>query len=136
MPTENNFGNPGAGSGGSTLSNTLSDASSQLKNKAAQLGQSATDKANEGRHAAAGGLASAAASLHDSADGLPGGERVSGLAHSAADKMSSAADYIKSHDVDAVMEDLQTLVKNNPVPAMLTAAAVGFLLGRLFSNND
>jgi ElaB/YqjD/DUF883 family membrane-anchored ribosome-binding protein len=37
-----------------------------------------------------------------------------------------------------MMGDVETLVKNNPGPALLVAAAIGFLVGRAFSssNND
>ena len=86
--------------------------------------------------AAAGGLEQAASALHDKAESLPGGEKVTGLAHATADKLSSTADYVREHDVNRMMADVETLVKNNPGPSLLAAAAIGFLVGRAFSSND
>ena len=117
-------------------SNNVSDAASQLKTKASEMSQSVANQIDSNRGAAAGGIASAAASLHDHADDLPGGQRVASLAHSAADKMSSTADYIRDHDMDAMVNDIKVLVKNNPGPALLGAVAIGFLLGKAFSSRD
>ena len=48
----------------------------------------------------------------------------------------ATADYIRESDVNTMMEDVKRLVKDNPGPALLAAAAVGFLLGRSFTSND
>lgn len=34
------------------------------------------------------------------------------------------------------MADVERVVKNNPGPSLLAAAAIGFLVGRTFSNSD
>ncbi len=107
-----------------------SDAASEIKSTAAGLGQAAAEKVDSKRGAAASGIDSAAASLHG------GGERVASFAHGAADKLSSTADYIRGHDVNAMVADVKTLVKNNPVPALLGAAALGFVLAKAFSSRD
>lgn len=137
MPSDNFSGSdPLSPSNGTRLANKVSDAASQIKSKATELSHSAAAKMDNSRSAAAGGMASAAASLHGHADDLPGGERVAGIAHSAADKLSSTADYIRGHDMDAMVNDIKALVKNNPGPALLGATAIGFLLGRAFSSRD
>ena len=86
--------------------------------------------------AAAGKLDKAASALHEKAESLPGGEKVSSLAHATAEKLSSTADYVREHDVKRMMADVETLVKNNPGPSLLAAVAVGFLVARAFSSND
>ena len=48
--------------------------------------------------------------------------------------MRHTADYVREHDVDRMLKDLETLVKNNPGPALVAAAFVGFLAGRALSN--
>jgi ElaB/YqjD/DUF883 family membrane-anchored ribosome-binding protein len=111
------------------------EGSSQTKAKASGLGQAAADKLNENRGAAAGGLDSAASALHGKADSLPGGETVANAAHTAANALGSTADYIRENDLKAMMEDVQKLVKNNPGPALLTAAVLGFLIARTFSRD-
>ena len=109
------------------------EGSSQTKAKASGLGQAATDRLNENRGAAAGGLDSAASALHGKADSLPGGETVANAAHTAANALGSTADYIRENDLKAMLEDVQKLVKNNPGPALLTAAVLGFLVARTLS---
>jgi len=112
------------------------DLGSDLKSTTQDLGMAAGEQLDKGRSAAAGGIASAAASLHGHAEELPGGQRVAGFAHSAADKLNLTADYIRGHDMSAMMEDVKALVKKNPVPALLGAAALGFLVAKSLSNRD
>jgi hypothetical protein len=108
---------------------------SQAKAQATGLGQAAADKINERRGPAAGGLDTAASALHEKADSLPGGEKVANAAHTAADALGSTADYLRENDLKGMLQDVQKLVKNNPGPALLTAAALGFLLARTFSRD-
>jgi len=105
------------------------------KGKAAEMGQKVADKIDENRGAAASGLESAAGALREKADTLPGGERVISAAHATADAVGVAADYVRDTDVKAMMADVLKLVKNNPGAALLTAAAVGFLMGRTLSRD-
>ena len=88
------------------------------------------------RKAAAGGLEKAAAAIDETADQLPGGEDVSNLAHQAAGKLKTTAHYVRKRDVNGMWKDLGNGVKNNPGPALVVAAAVGFLVGRGFTSND
>jgi ElaB/YqjD/DUF883 family membrane-anchored ribosome-binding protein len=105
------------------------------KGKAAEMGQKVADKIAENRGAAASGLESAAGALREKADTLPGGEKVVTAAHATADAVGVAADYVRDNDVKAMMADVLKLVKNNPGAALLTAAAVGFLMGRTLSRD-
>jgi ElaB/YqjD/DUF883 family membrane-anchored ribosome-binding protein len=119
----------------STLGAKISDAAHQVKDKVADLGRTAANKIDENREATASGLQKAASALHEQAEGLPGGEKVSSLAHAAADKLGCTADYVRDHDVNRMMADVETLVKNNPGRSLLVAAAIGFLVGRAISND-
>jgi ElaB/YqjD/DUF883 family membrane-anchored ribosome-binding protein len=120
----------------STAGNQISDAASQAKGKISDLGRTASDKIDENRGSVAGGLATAASTLHEKAESLPGGEKVSRLAHSAADKLTTTADYVRDHDVNSMMVDVEDLVKKNPGPALVVAAVLGFLVARAFSSRD
>src|SRR4051812_32705362 len=120
----------------SGVASQVSEVASQVKDKAAELGRTAVAKIDENRDTAATGLESAANVLHQNAASLPGGEKVSELAHSAADKLCSTADYVREHDVKSMMNDVEQLVRKNPVPSMLAAAALGFLAGRAFRSTD
>jgi ElaB/YqjD/DUF883 family membrane-anchored ribosome-binding protein len=95
----------------------------------------AAQKFDEHRSAGAGGLDAAASRLHQKADSLPGGESVKGAAHATADALSSTADYVREKDVKGMLADVRKLVKNNPGPALLTAAVLGFLVARTLSRD-
>ena len=114
----------------------VAEVASQAKEKVADLGRTAAGKIDENRESAAGTLQDAATTLHQNAESLPGGETVASMAHTAADKLSATADYVRTNDVNSMMADVEKLVRNNPGPALLSAAVVGFLVGRAFSNND
>jgi ElaB/YqjD/DUF883 family membrane-anchored ribosome-binding protein len=119
-----------------TVGEKITDAAGQVKQKVSDLGRTASDKIDEHRDATASGLEKASSALHEKAESLPGGDKVSGLAHATADKLGSTADYVREHDVNSMMADVEAFVKKNPGRALLGAAVVGFLVGRAFSSND
>lgn len=136
MPNKNRpFGDPTSDEP-SGVGEKLSNTAAQVKDKISDLGRTAADTIDENRYDAATGLEKAASVLHERAEKLPGGENVSNLAHATAEKLSSTAGYVREHDVNRMMTDVETLVKNNPGPSLLAAAVVGFLVGRAFSSND
>jgi len=119
----------------SNVSDRGFDAVEQTKRKLNEFGATAADKLDQNRGTAAAGLEGAAETLHRKADQLPGGEKVSDLAHSAADKMSATADYVRRNDFGDMMEDVELMVKKNPGPALAVAAGLGFLVARAFSSD-
>ena len=120
----------------STLGDKLSETATSVKDKVSDFGRTAVHKIDENREAAASGMQKAASAIHEKAESLPVGGKVSGLAHDAADKLSSTAQYVREHDVNRMMSDVETLVKNNPGPSLIVAGIIGFLVGRAISNND
>lgn len=101
----------------------------------ASLARDAAKKIDAGRSTAAEGLDSAASTIHERADDLPGGAKVQEFAHAAADRMSTSADYVRSHDVQRMVSDVERVVRNNPGPALAIAAAFGFILGRALTRD-
>lgn len=69
------------------------------------------------------------------ANTLPGGEKVANAAQATANAVRVAGDYVRDNDAKAMVADVQTLVKNNPGPALLIAVALGFLMARTFSRD-
>ena len=84
---------------------------------------------------AADRLDSAVSAVQERMGELPGGQRVKELASAAADRFSTTADYVRTHDAKRMMADVETVVKNNPGPALLVAAAFGFVLGRALTRD-
>jgi hypothetical protein len=67
------------------IAENASEVTSQVKHKASDLGRTTAAKIDENREPAATGFESAARVIHQNAESLPSGEKVSDLAHSAAD---------------------------------------------------
>ena len=99
------------------------------------MAQKASATMESGRAAAADRLEEAASGVRRRADELPGGPRVQNFAQAAADRMSRTADYVREADARRLRGDVETMVKNNPGPALLVAAMFGFLLGRALSRD-
>lgn len=110
----------------------ISGAVTTAKAKVEEFGRAAADKFDEGRAGAADALSSAASSLHDKAANFTAGQKVVDMAHSTADKMEATADYVRKHDMNEMMADVQTVIKSHPGPSLLAAVVVGFLAGRAF----
>ena len=107
----------------------------ETRKSMSDVSETATDKVNAGREMAADQLENVASTVHERADQLPGGPKVKEFAHAAADRLSTTADYLRSRDATRMMADVESLVKNNPGPALVVAAAFGFLLGRALSRD-
>jgi len=113
----------------------LSDAIGDAKNRTSELGRTLAEKVEETRDAAAGAVHSASESLHAKAENLPGGRPIADMAHSAADRLDSAAGYLAEHDTKELLGDVGSLVKQHPGKSLLVAVVVGFFLGRTFARD-
>ena len=113
----------------------LADRANEAKDSMSDMARTATRKVDEGRSIAADRLEGAASAVQDRVGQLPGGQRVKEFASAAADRLSTTADYMRTHDAKRVMADVETVVKNNPGPALLAAAVFGFVLGRALTRD-
>ena len=95
----------------------------------------ASQTVDDARKTAAERLVSAASAVRDRADQLPGGPKVQEFAHAAAERLSTTADYMRSHDAKRMLSDVERVVKNNPGPSLVIAAAFGFVIGRAFTRD-
>jgi len=50
-----------------------------------------------------------------------------------ADTLEGAGKYIEDKNLSGMMDDVNGLIKRNPIPAVLLALGVGFLVGRALS---
>ncbi|QOY86725.1 hypothetical protein [Paludibaculum fermentans] len=114
----------------------LAERTTQLKGSASELGRRAIDAIDQNLGSAANGLDKAAATLHEKAENLPGVDTISGLTHSAADKLSATAGYVREHDTERMMTGVKRLVRNNPGPSLLAVGVIGFLVGRAFRSSN
>ena len=110
----------------------LANVTSRVQERASELSESASDALHAGRKGAARALGQTAKTLHANAEKLPGGERVTNLAHEAADKIEATARYVRRHSARDMLVDVGELVKEHPGKSLLAAAIVGYLAGRTF----
>ena len=115
---------------GERMKEEIASRSKGIKDKVAEVGRQAVEKIDAQREPAASTLGNTATSLHEQV------EKASTVAHATADKLQETADYVRETDVKAMMDDVADLVKRYPGQALAAAAAVGFLVGRLFQSND
>ena len=125
-----------AGDAGRDLKIKLSETAAKARGKVQEVGRNVQAKIDENRAPAADKLQNAASALHQKADQLPGGETVAGMAHRTADTMQATAEYVRRHDLQDMMGDVETFVRKRPGPSLIAAAAVGFLIGRRFRSED
>jgi ElaB/YqjD/DUF883 family membrane-anchored ribosome-binding protein len=119
-----------------TIKNQITEKAEKVKDGAVQAGQKAVEKIDAQREPSANALQSAATTLHEKAEDLPGGEKVVSIAHATADKIQSTADYVRNHDVSAMMKDVEGFVRQYPAQMLGGAAVLGFLLGRALRSRD
>lgn len=106
----------------------------QAGNFASQAGAKMKDAATQGKDKASGALDELSGMVGDLAKTLDEkvGAQYGDYARKAASAVSSAAGSIKSKDVEELIDDARTFVREKPVIAIGAAAAVGFVLTRLF----
>ena len=108
-------------------SGRVSEYAHDAKEKAAELTRNAEEKVNQKRQAAAEALQSTAGSLRNKAQSS--GEALANFGSRTADRIQSTADYVRDHDMRGMMGDLEGVVRRNPGPSLIAAAALGFIIG-------
>ena len=126
-------GGPGDSSGTAGNTSTVQ----MLKTEAGKIGEEAGGKARalagDGKDRATAKLGELSQMLHDAADTVDDklGEQYGKYARDAADRVSGFADSLGEKDVDELLDDARTFVRNSPAVAIGTAAALGFVLARI-----
>ena len=54
-------------------------------------------------------------------------EQATTLGRKAVDQFNAATDYIRGHDVSAMMDDAKSWVRAHPTQALIAAVALGFV---------
>jgi len=139
---------------GAKAAGEAKDLAGQAADKARDLASSAADKARDVAGSAAQTARSAASAVGQKAEDLT--ERLGSsvaslgdtvrqhapregtLGHAAgavADSLESGGRYIQREGLTGMADDLTTLIKNNPLPAVLLGVGLGFLLARMVSRS-
>jgi ElaB/YqjD/DUF883 family membrane-anchored ribosome-binding protein len=121
-----------------SLKNSLegvAELAGDVKESISDMARTAKQTVDDSRQTAAERLGSAASAVRDRADQLPGGTKVQQFAHAAAERLSTTADYMRSHDAKRMLADVARVVKDNPGPSLVVAAAFGFVIGRTLTRD-
>ncbi len=126
-------GGTGTGSAAGTaarMKKTVAQEANEAKDEIADFGRQTVDQIDSQREPVASTLNKTASALHEH------GENAASLAHTTAGKLETAANYLRQHDLKAMMSDVQDLAKRYPGQCLAAAVGLGFLLGRVFRNSD
>jgi ElaB/YqjD/DUF883 family membrane-anchored ribosome-binding protein len=115
--------------------NPLDQSSKNSAESMADMARAAKQTVDDARQTAAERLGSAASAVGDRADQLPGGPKVQRFAEMAAERLSTTADYVRSHDAKRMLADVEGVVKNHPGPSLMIAAAFGFVVARALTRD-
>lgn len=106
------------------------DKKSQPKKAAENFRRSAVETVEAQREPVAATLDQAAAAIHEKADELP--RKAAAVVHGATNNLEKAADYIRTHDTNAMLEDGRGLIRRYPAQTLAAAAILGFFIGSAF----
>jgi hypothetical protein len=103
------------------------DMASTATKKAGEAASYVGQRAEDATSAVGGGMKNLAGTIRENAPR----EGVLGSASSAvASTLESSGRYLQEHGLSGVGEDLTNMVRRNPVPALLMAVGIGFLIAR------
>jgi ElaB/YqjD/DUF883 family membrane-anchored ribosome-binding protein len=105
------------------------DMGEQARERTQQVGEQARERAEQGRERAAGGMASAAEKLREQSEGQSGMRAEVGT--KAADTMERGASYLREHDTQEIVDDVEKYVREHPMQALAGAVVGGFIIGRI-----
>ena len=113
-----------------TAQNVVERAGEMASNVAGRAGELASGAGRrvEGAVTSAGsGMQSFAESVREHA---PSGGMLGSAASAVADTLENTGEYLESHGLGGVADDLTNLIRRNPIPALLIGIGVGFLIAR------
>jgi hypothetical protein len=106
------------------------DVGAKTRERAEQIRNEASETIDRQRQSAASGLDRMASTIHEKAEHIPGGRKAADMAHTVARGMESTASYLRGHDLADMSEDAMNLCRRYPTQSLISALAIGFLVGR------
>jgi len=106
------------------------DVASSASKQAANAGSYLDSKAEEATAALGGGLKAAGEAIRQNA---PHDGRLGQASSAVAQTLSDTGAYLEREGLQGMGSDLATLIKKNPIPALLIGIGLGFLVARASS---
>jgi ElaB/YqjD/DUF883 family membrane-anchored ribosome-binding protein len=106
----------------------LADKAKDVTHKAEDLAKTAGHKADDATAYVGSGIRSAADTVRSKGphDGVLGS-----ATSATAGALESTGRYLEEEKLSGMAEDVNQLIRKNPIPALFVAAGIGFLLGRM-----
>src|SRR5262245_32547857 len=111
------------------LEEKVVDMKSRIKERSGQISDKVAQGVDKARINAASGLDRAASVLHEKAGEIP--PKIKDATHAIADKMESAAKYMRNADLEHIKDDAVATCKKHPAQTLIGALVAGFLVGRI-----
>jgi len=136
-------GREAAAHAGESLSSAASAVGQAIGNKASDaahaVGQKASDAAHAVGHRAEDATAAVGHGMQTAADKVREYTPDSGMMGKASDRVADALEgagkYVEDKNLSGMMDDMTSLIRRNPIPALLVGLGVGFLIGRVLSSS-
>lgn len=122
-----------ASEAGKYVSDMAKSARSSAQHSAEKAASYMGEQAGNARSAVGSGIKSMSESLKSAAPQEEG--MMHDAACSVADSLESCGQYIADHDFAAMSEDVTNVIRRNPIPSVLIAAGVGFLLAKAVTSS-
>jgi len=103
-----------------------------MMESAKEVGKQVGDRAEQATAAAGRGMQSVAETIRENA---PSGGMLGSAAQAVSSTFERGGRYLENEGLGGVGSDLTSAIRNNPVPALLVAVGVGFLLARALSRD-
>jgi hypothetical protein len=116
-----------AGDKSKQAAGAISDTASMAADKAKQAAGAFGQKAEDATHAVGAGMKSLADSIRDRG---PHEGVVGSATSSLASSLESGGRYLQREGIKGIADDMTSLIRNNPIPALLLGVGLGFILAR------
>jgi hypothetical protein len=110
----------------SNLAQKARDTASDLGQRAQEWAGTAGERAGDALGSVGQGMSNLAGTIRQNA---PREGMLGSAAGSVAEGLEAGGRYLREHDLGDIGNDLSRLVRQHPLPALLTVFGVGFLLG-------
>lgn len=112
---------------GAAMKDKASEMASQMGQSARSMGHKLGETADTTFSSVGSGMKNLACSLREAA---PQSGMLGSATHRMAETLDSTGRYLEKHGLSGMGEDLTTVVRRNPIPSLLVAMGLGFLLAR------
>lgn len=100
---------------------------SNVAHRTGEMASTVGKKVDSGVSAAGSGMQSFADTVRERG---PSSGMLGSATSAVADTLESTGQYLESHGLSGIAEDLTGLIRRNPIPALLIGIGVGFLIAR------